>query len=306
MVVLWLCYVSPSGEWINKSAKIDWYVNNQQPIAAQYFGLYADPSDIGKNASGDRLSNLSTLSRVVTSRRRRKAPVYHSSLVSYANMTRRWIANVRGAIVTRPCNVERWSSSLSLMTFTCMHTKLRSHRGTARRATSVEILSTAAQLDEKWHLKWPPNGTQCHRKWRNSIGHISLAINDLQYQCRWRGGAAGRALDLRSSGRGFKAYLGQNCVRPRPHQKQCRSNRRHCRSYVRLCRSNIRFVAINCNNVERFCCKIPSFRQYRNKLNMFNLIRLCRKDEILFDIVTETTATMSKQHSTLSIEWFNL
>ena len=30
--------------------KIDWYVNNQQPIAAQYFGLYADPSDICKNA----------------------------------------------------------------------------------------------------------------------------------------------------------------------------------------------------------------------------------------------------------------
>ena len=42
--------------------------------------------------------------------------------------------------------------------------------------------------------------------------------------------------------------------------------------------------------------------------NMFNLFRLCLKDEISFDIVAETgnmfpkTATMSKQHSTLSKE----
>jgi len=27
-------------------------IDNQQPIAAQYFGIYADPSDIGKNAPG--------------------------------------------------------------------------------------------------------------------------------------------------------------------------------------------------------------------------------------------------------------
>jgi len=27
-------------------------LNNQQQIAAHYFGLYADPSDIGKNADG--------------------------------------------------------------------------------------------------------------------------------------------------------------------------------------------------------------------------------------------------------------
>ena len=31
--------------------------------------------------------------------------------------------------------------------------------------------------------------------------------------------------------------------------------------------------------------EISSFRQSRNKLNMFNLFRLCRKDEISFDIV---------------------
>jgi len=34
--------------------------------------------------------------------------------------------------------------------------------------------------------------------------------------------------------------------------------------------------------------KIESFRQSRNKSNMFNLLRLCRKDEISFDIVAET------------------
>ena len=31
--------------------------------------------------------------------------------------------------------------------------------------------------------------------------------------------------------------------------------------------------------------EISSFRQSRNKLNMFNLFRHCRKDEISFDIV---------------------
>jgi len=52
--------------------------------------------------------------------------------------------------------------------------------------------------------------------------------------------------------------------------------------------------------------EISSFRQCQNKSNMFNLFRLCRKDEISYDIVAETgyivakTAIMSKQHSTLS------
>jgi len=44
------------------------------------------------------------------------------------------------------------------------------------------------------------------------------------------------------------------------------------------------FVATNGNNVERVYRKISSFRQSRNKLNMFNLFRLCRKHEISFDI----------------------
>jgi len=50
------------------------------------------------------------------------------------------------------------------------------------------------------------------------------------------------------------------------------------------------FVAKNGNNVERFFCKISSFRQSRNKWtwHLFNLFRLSRKDEISFDIVAQT------------------
>ena len=37
-----------------------------------------------------------------------------------------------------------------------------------------------------------------------------LIINlHLSYDVKWRGGATGRALDLRSTGRGFKSYSGQ-------------------------------------------------------------------------------------------------
>jgi len=36
------------------------------------------------------------------------------------------------------------------------------------------------------------------------------------------------------------------------------------------------------------------FRQSLNKLNMFNLFRLCRKDEISFDIVAETINIVAK------------
>ena len=54
------------------------------------------------------------------------------------------------------------------------------------------------------------------------------------------------------------------------------------------------FVATNGNNVERFYSKISSFRQNRNKLNMFSLFRHCRKDEISFDIVAETGNIVAK------------
>jgi len=70
-------------------------------------------------------------------------------------------------------------------------------------------------------------------------------------------------------------------VKPRPHQQQCRSN-------VRLCRSNIWLVA----KMATMSTEISSFRQSPNKLNMFNLFRLCRKNcstcsirQCCFDIV---------------------
>ena len=47
--------------------------------------------------------------------------------------------------------------------------------------------------------------------------------------------------------------------------------------------------------------EISSVRRSLNKLNMINLFRLCRSNETSFDIVAKT-ATMSKQHSTLSKE----
>ena len=77
-------------------------------------------------------------------------------------------------------------------------------------------------------------------------------------------------------------------VRPRPHQQQCQINRQHCRSNVRLCRSNIRLCCHKRHNVERFYCKISA------NLNVFNLFRLCRKDEISFDIVAETGNIVAK------------
>ena len=67
-------------------------------------------------------------------------------------------------------------------------------------------------------------------------------------------------------------------------------------------------TAKNGNNVERVYREISSFRQSRSKLNLFNLFRLCRKDEISLDIIAETgnnnvastllpyLATMLRQH----------
>jgi len=56
--------------------------------------------------------------------------------------------------------------------------------------------------------------------------------------------------------------------------------------------------------VERF------FRQSRNKLNMFNLFPLCRKDEISFNIVAKNTnnvvATFDNVALTLLLVWTGL
>jgi len=61
-----------------------------------------------------------------------------------------------------------------------------------------------------------------------------------------------------------------------------------------LSKQHSTFVATNGNNVERFYCKISSFRQSRNELNTFSLFRLCRKDEISFDIVAENGHIVAK------------
>jgi len=53
-------------------------------------------------------------------------------------------------------------------------------------------------------------------------------------------------------------------------------------------------VCLFFRTISLFYCKISSFRQSGNKLNMFNLFRLCRKDEISFDIVAETGNIVAK------------
>jgi len=67
-------------------------------------------------------------------------------------------------------------------------TVLSCRRGTARRSKSVEILSTAAWLYEKSHLKrlvigeWPLtlNVTQGNQKWHYPVGHTLLSISGLR------------------------------------------------------------------------------------------------------------------------------
>ena len=92
----------------------------------------------------------------------------------------------------------------------------------------------------------------------------------------------------------------KSSLKPRSHQQQCRSN-------VWLCYQNG-------NNIEWVYRKISSFRQSRHELNMFNLFRLCRKDEVSFDIVAETGNIVAKNGNsveatfdfTLSKESFEL
>ena len=84
--------------------------------------------------------------------------------------------------------------------------------------------------------------------------------------------------------------------KPRPHQQQCRSN------VIECYKSN---DSLRCFELD--FREISSFRQSRNKLNMFNLFRLCRKGEMSRKTRSTLmpTATISKQHSTLSKELFD-
>ena len=88
-----------------------------------------------------------------------------------------------------------------------------------------------------------------------------------------------------------------NFVKPRPRQQQCRSNVRFCcqngndiervhrkilpfRQSRMLLRHCCRFLATMLPVSETTSNEISSFRQNRNKLKMFNLFWICRKDEI--------------------------
>ena len=62
--------------------------------------------------------------------------------------------------------------------------------------------------------------------------------------------------------------------------------------------ATIDFVATNGNNVERFYCKISSFRQNRNKLNMFSLFRHCwHQLQPLRALRSGTTTTLYLPHA---------
>jgi len=67
-------------------------------------------------------------------------------------------------------------------------------------------------------------------------------------------------------------FCGAN-IKPRPHQQQCRSNIVEFHK-VECC---FDIVAVFGNNVERGFREISSFRQSRNKLNMFNFVSTLSK-----------------------------
>ena len=86
--------------------------------------------------------------------------------------------------------------------------------------------------------------------------------------------------------------------KPRPHQQQCQSNTVECYKLndsfdqVECCFDIVAVFGNNDNNNGNN--KISSCRQSRNKMNMFNLLRLYRKDEFSFDIVAETGNIVAK------------
>jgi len=64
--------------------------------------------------------------------------------------------------------------------------------------------------------------------------------------------------------------------------RQSRMLLRHCCRFWQQCSATMLPVLVTMSN------EISSFRHSLNKLNMFSLFPLCRKDEILFDIVAKT------------------
>ena len=121
-------------------------------------------------------------------------------------------------------------------------------------------------------------------------------------KCFYDHGSPGPRLELLSLPtplHGFEVSrfsAGKGHVKPRPHQRQCRQKRRHCRRNRRQCRihtsdnvaetgdivaetGNIVFLATMSPVLATMSNEISSLRQCRNKLNTFNLLRLCRTNE---------------------------
>ena len=66
-----------------------------------------------------------------------------------------------------------------------------------------------------------------------------------------------------------EVYIGVNNL-----PKVVRLRPQYCSNNVEATTATFDFVATNGNNIERFYCKISSFRQSRNKLNMFDFFEV--------------------------------
>jgi len=95
-------------------------------------------------------------------------------------------------------------------------------------------------------------------------------------------------------------------LKPRRYQQQCPNNIVECYKFndsfdnIECCFDIFAVLANNDagfgNSVERNFVLSTKSKQIesRNKLNIFNLFRLCRKDTISFDIVAETGKIVAK------------
>ena len=61
-----------------------------------------------------------------------------------------------------------------------------------------------------WTLLLVSTGLKSHDKYL--VTSDKYTEHGTSYIFRWRGGASSKALDLRSTGRGFKSYSGQSCI----------------------------------------------------------------------------------------------
>ena len=103
-------------------------------------------------------------------------------------------------------------------------------------------------------------------------------------------------------------------VKSRPHQQQCRSNIVECYNLNdsfdngECCFDIVAVFATMLPVSATLSNEILSFRQSRNKLNMFNLFRLCRRTKF-YDTCSALlpfVATKSNVASTLLLVWTGL